>query len=127
MTEDVMIGKSVQSTLARPNGLSKAWPAFVQKLTGVLKRLKEDQFLILSVKHSNRFVQFAAQGAVGMRIETTSDSYLKEPERLGKRDISALIDAGWQPPTGSPDESTPDRDPDGSPNFFAGCKYSPHP
>lgn len=28
---------------------------------------------------------------------------------------------GWQSPTGSPEHSTPERDPDGSPNFFIDC------
>src|ERR1035438_6270500 len=114
-----MTGKSVQSNLARSNGLREPWSPFAQELAAVLTGLEEDHFLILSVKRSNRFVQFAAQGGVGMRIETTSNSYLKKPEHLGKRDISTRIEAGWHAPTGDPDESTPDRDPDGSADVFA--------
>ena len=53
-----------------------------------------------------------------MRVETTSNSYLDKPEQLNKRQIAALIDAGWHHPTGTPTDSTPERDPDGSPNFF---------
>jgi len=98
--------------------LSVAWPPFAQKLAAALEKLEEDQFLILSVKRSNRFVQFAAQGSFGMRVETTSNSYLAKPEQLNERQISTLIDAGWHDPTGTPSESTPEHDPDGSPNFF---------
>ena len=100
------------------NRLSVAWPPFADKLTGVLARLEEDQYLIVSVKGSNRFVQFAAQGSFGMRVETTSNSYLPKPEQLNKRQVATLIDAGWQDPTGDPEESTPENDPDGSSNFF---------
>lgn len=98
--------------------LSVAWPPFAQKLAAALEKLEEDQFLILSVKRSNRFIQFAAQGSFGMRVETTSNSYLAKPEQLNERQIATLIDAGWHDPTGTPSESTPEDDPDGSPNFF---------
>ena len=103
---------------ARSSYLSAAWPPFSQKLAAVLEKLEEDQFLILSVKRTNRFVQFAAQGAHGMRMETTSNNYLAQPDRLNKRQIATLVDAGWHDPTGTSTDSTPERDPDGSPNFF---------
>ncbi len=32
--------------------------------------------------------------------------------------MAALKKAGWLPPTGSPEDATPEKDPDGSPNFF---------
>ncbi len=98
--------------------LSAAWPPFEQKLAAVLARLEEDQYLILSVKHSDRFVQFAGQGSFGMRAETTSNSYLPKSELLNDEQIEAMRASGWLSPTGAPDESTPERDPDGSPNFF---------
>jgi hypothetical protein len=102
--------------------LSTAWPTFEQKLAAVLADLTEDQYLILSVKRSSRFVQFAGQGAFGLRAETTSNSYLPKPEVLDNKQLEALLALGWQPPTGSPDASTPERDPDGSPNFF--CDFA---
>jgi len=98
--------------------ISVAWPPFTQQLAGVLGALEEDQFLVITVKRTNRFVQFAAQGAFGMRAETTSNDYLAPAERLGKRQVAALGAAGWQGQTGGPEESTPEKDPDGSPNFF---------
>jgi hypothetical protein len=103
---------------ASPGRLSVAWPPFAEKLAAVLATLAEDQFLILSVKRSNRFVQFAAQGGFGMRLETTSNSYMAKSEQLNEQQIARLIDAGWHTPTGSPAASTPENDPDGSPNYF---------
>ncbi len=112
---------TVQTTASKSKAagyLSVAWPPFAEKLAGVLGQLQEDQYLIVSVKDSNRFVQFAGQGSFGMRVETTSNSYLAKPEQLNKRQIATLIDSGWNDPTGNPDDSTPQNDPDGSPNFF---------
>jgi len=113
-----MVRKSLKSVVDTPHRISVAWPAFVERLAGVLGALEEDQYLVISVKRTNRFVQFAAQGAFGMRAETTSNDYLTGSERLSARQVLALRAAGWHGQTGSPDESTPEKDPDGSPNFF---------
>lgn len=110
--------KSPQPDPEARRPLSVAWPPFAQHLADCLRSLDEDQYLILSLKRGNRFVQFAAQGAFGMRAETTSNDYLAESERLDASQLAALGAAGWRGPTGSPAESTPERDPDGSPNFF---------
>jgi hypothetical protein len=99
--------------------VSVAWPPFEKALAAVLERLVEDQYLILLVKQTNRFIQFAAQGSFGIRVEATSNHYLSKQEKLDERQIAALIEAGWQAPTGKPNESTPENDPDGSSNFYA--------
>lgn len=99
--------------------VSVAWPPFEKTLAAVIEGLVEDQYLILLVKQSNRYIQFAAQGAFGIRVETTSNHYLSKQEKLDERQIAALSEAGWQVPTGKPNESTPENDPDGSPNFYA--------
>jgi len=113
-----MKDKSVESVSPSPSNLSQAWQPFAQKLANALGQLKEDQTLILSVKRSTRFIQFAAQGSYGIRMETTSNSFLPKPERLDQRRIASLLEAGWSVPTGTPDDATPEKDPDGSPNFF---------
>lgn len=111
--------KKLDKNNSSPSGsFSVAWSPFEQKLAEALQKLEEDQFLILTVKRSNRFIQLAAQGSYGMRIETTSNSYLAKPDKLNRRQIATLIEAGWCSPTGTPAESTPENDPDGSPNFF---------
>ncbi len=100
---------------------SVAWPPFEKRLVEVLSRLEEDQFLVVSLKHSNRFVQFAAMGAFGMRAETTSNHYLTKQEQLDERQARSLESLGWLSPTGNHQESTPEDDPDGSPNFY--CEF----
>lgn len=99
--------------------LSAAWPGFAARLAQVLAQLEEDQFLVIDLKHGSRYVQFAAQGAHGMRAETVSNAYLDKGDRLDATVEHALVAAGWHAPTGSPASSTPETDPDGSPNFFA--------
>lgn len=106
------------NTLLPAVRISKAWPLFSAKLAAVLGKLEEDQFLILTVKNTNRYIQFAAQGSFGLRVETTSNSYLSKTEKLVPEQIAALCSLGWESPTGSPDESTQTNDPDGSPNYF---------
>ncbi|NLT67795.1 MAG: YbjN domain-containing protein [Acidobacteria bacterium] len=98
--------------------ISKDWPLLAGKLAGVLSEMTEDQFLIIQVKNSSRFVQFAAQGSHGMRAEISSNAYLSVSDRLTDRQVAGLVKTGWEAPTGSPSESTPENDPDGSPNFF---------
>lgn len=97
---------------------SSAWLSFTEALAEVLAVLQEDQFLVVSLKRSRRFVQFAAEGAAGLRVEATSNAFLPRADRLTDADHERLADLGWHPPTGSPEEVTPDRDPDGSPNWF---------
>ena len=79
---------------------------------------QEGQFLILQGKKSPHYVQFAAQGAYGFRMETTSNAFLAKYQQFTAEQISCLLKAGWQAPTEQPDKSTPEDDPDGSPNYF---------
>ena len=96
----------------------KHWWPFADRLLTALRNMKEDQFLVLSLKESNRFVQFAAQGAHGMRIEATSNHFLSGRERLDDKKVRTLVRLGWRKPTGNPEQATPELDPDGSSNFF---------
>lgn len=97
---------------------SKDWITFTHQLSQVLSRLEEDQFLILSSKRGNRYLQFSCQGAWGMRAEVTSNHFLKGDDRLARREMAWLRAHGWNAPTGAPKQATPDKDPDGSPNYF---------
>lgn len=109
------------SAATRPDSASKvssAWFPFTASLASVLEQLQEDQFLILSAKGSNRFVQFYAQGAFGMRAEAVSNEYLTGSERLSVAQVVRLGELGWQAPSGTSRTSTPQSDPDGSPNHY---------
>jgi hypothetical protein len=98
--------------------MSRDWTPFTQNLVLVLSRLEEDQFLIISAKNNNRYLQFSCQGAWGMRAEVTSNHFLKGESRLTRHQMAWLRSHGWSAPTGKPKESMPDRDPDGSPNYY---------
>jgi hypothetical protein len=102
---------------SKPLTLSVDWLTFTERLCSVLQEMREDQFLIISDKHSHRFVQFAAQGGYGMRAEAVSNRYLPRPERLNPRQRCDLLGIGWKAPTTK--STTPARDPHGSPNFHA--------
>lgn len=97
---------------------SKAWPQFVTSLAASLSALDEDQYLIIKRKDRPWFVQFAAQGSFGVRAELVSNSYLAPADQIAGESIDSALALGWQRPTGSPDSSTPEGDPDGSPNYF---------
>lgn len=66
-------------------GVSKDWAPFAQNLSQVLAHLEEDQFLILSAKQGNRFLQFSCQGAWGTRAEVASNHFLKGDDRLARQ------------------------------------------
>lgn len=56
--------------------VSDTWPPFAAALADAIGRLKEDQFLVIAVKHSLRAVQFAGQGALGLRAEVVANAFL---------------------------------------------------
>jgi hypothetical protein len=114
------IGQLETGTAVRASGptLRWGWAEFEASLATVLASLVEDQYLIVQVKHRPYFVQFAAQGAEGMRVESTSNVVVSPAFRLDQSQVDELVRLGWQRPTGTVDSSTPERDTAGSPNFF---------
>jgi hypothetical protein len=93
--------------------IPQAWASFSKKLSAVLSKLEMDQYLIISAKDSNRFVQFASEGEAGTRVEVTSNYFLKGRDRLNRRQILWLRTNGWNAPTGDVNEATPEKDPKG--------------
>ena len=93
-----------------------AWKRFACELANALRGLEEDEWLILSLKRRNRFVQFMNQGGAGFRAEAVSDFYLEDGDHLSEHDHGALLGLGWDAPTNLPDELG--YRPDGSPNYF---------
>ncbi len=102
-----------------PHSLGRAWQPFADSLAAALATLSEDQNLILAVEHRQRFIQFAGSGPSGLRAEAVSSAYLAETDLLTGDQIAALTAAGWRSPTHAPDASKAEKDPAGSPNFFA--------
>jgi len=93
-----------------------AWRQFGHELARTVQALEEDEWIVLGVKGRHRFVQVMDQGAAGIRVETVSDFYLGDGERLSDADAARLLAMGWHAPTRLPDAFG--HDPDGSPNYF---------
>jgi len=96
---------------------SKDWCPFAERLAEALSVMDEDQYLIISSKTDNRYVQFSAQGSFGMRAETVSNTYLDDAHRHSDEDLLMLRSFGWNDPTSGPGVP-PTADPDGSPNHY---------
>lgn len=109
---------TAQKPLRHRKAPSPAWPAFESKLAEALAVLEEDQYLVISEKRGEAYVQFAGQGSFGVRAECVSNNYLDEAHALRAGQMTALERIGWSAPTGTPAEASPKRQPEGSPNFF---------
>jgi len=109
------------SAKALPGSISEEWRPFAVSVADAVAHLKEDQFLIISVKKSSRFIQFAGQGSFGLRAEVVANTFLSPGEWIDEAGLEELRHLGWRAPTGSPEAATPERDPDGSPNYFMQC------
>ena len=97
-----------------------AWQELGANLALCLADLDEDDYLIIESKRAPYYVQFAAQGAYGMRAEAVGNGYIDEPDAVSTQEDYARARAlGWCAATDLPEgDQTADRDPDGSPNFF---------
>jgi L-2-hydroxyglutarate oxidase LhgO len=68
---------------------SVAWPPFAKALASALARLEEDQFLVISTKQGDHFVQFAGQRSFGLRAETASNGFPPKSEQFSDAQIKA--------------------------------------
>ncbi len=93
---------------------SEEWCPFTERLTETLSAMGEGQFLVLTSKTDNRYVQFAAQGPSGMRAETVSNSFLDAEHLHSQQDLLTLRSLGWNDPTSGPGVP-PTEDPHSSP------------
>ncbi len=96
------------------------WQRLTEDLGTCLAALNEDEYLILTYKRGICFVQFAAQGEFGMRIEATSNAYIEPATaRLAPQDYLIMAELGWHLPNEElAKHGGADADPDSSPNFF---------
>lgn len=93
------------------------WEAFEHRLAAALGTL-DDECVVVSEKGGNRFVQFSAQPSLGLRAEVVSNAYLEAGEQLRDEQLAAVSALGWSSPKGTPEEATPEKQPQRSPNFF---------
>jgi len=113
----------VRKTPVVRSDVSPDWAAWGRKLSKTLKQIKEDEFLVISTKQGNQFVQFAGEGSFGMRIETISNEYRGAEHQLTNEQATALIALGWHPPTCTAKEEAEHHEPHGSPNFYFDAKH----
>lgn len=96
------------------------WQRLTTELGTCLAALNEDEFLVLTHKRTSRYVQFAAQGEFGTRIEAAGNANI-EPATAGLalQDYLAMAKLGWHLPNDQlGQQAGAQADPDGSPNFF---------
>ncbi len=101
------------------------WERFAGALAECLTDLNEDEYLIISNKSVNYYIQFAGQGRFGMRVEDACNQYIVPPEAwLDWDDYGAMTSLGWHRATSPRAEKMQGKpDPDGSPNFFIDVEY----
>jgi hypothetical protein len=109
-------GARVSDLTPNQKQLLEDWSEFGRRLVPVLAALEEDEYLIVGIKGTNRFVQFAGQGAHGMRAEAVSNFYLRGEEQVGEAQHALLLRLGWHAPTNLPDEFG--HEPTGSSNYY---------
>ncbi len=110
--------KSAGKTPRIEASTSPAWVPFSERLIGALQSLVVGQWLVLQKQGELDWVQYAAESAGRFRVETKSNWYREPDQELNATQIQRLNQIGWNSPTGSALSSTPQDDPDGSPNFW---------
>ena len=113
--------RTVQSVSSEPPppppAQAPGWEAFEESLASALSVLKEE-FLIVSARSGNRFVQFNVCPDEGVFAETVSNAYLGPDEQLDVGQLAELLSLGWAAPTHAPNSPNPVAAPKGSPNHF---------
>jgi hypothetical protein len=104
----------------RRSATDARWQRFGADLAACLGALERDEFLIVSHRQVNHYIQFAAQGPEGMRAEASSNTYIEPPEAcLSVEDYQHMEELGWNRANNLPPElNSPDDVPGGSPNFY---------
>jgi hypothetical protein len=110
---------SIAGAIPRQPDTRTAWRTFEDALAEALGALEEDEYLIIGAKRHQHYVQFAALGRHGMRVEAVSNAFIDDPaDRLSDAQHEHLAALGWDGPA----ENAPRPNaPPGSPvqgNFF---------
>jgi hypothetical protein len=99
----------------------EAWEHVANELSVAMADLDEDEYLVLSRKGTNYYVQLMDQGSFGVRAEAVSNAYVNPNELLTDESKAKLLELGWTGPTHRPgdeiDESGRHKA-EGSPNFY---------
>lgn len=80
-----------------PDGNETNWMQLTERLDGALAGLIDRQFLLVSVKGSDYYLQ-ATREDDRLYVESVSNGYLLPDDRLGDRQVRLLLHLGWCPP-----------------------------
>jgi hypothetical protein len=93
---DAAVGRRAR----RPSERACEWAALESRLSRSLACLQDGHFLILETREDDGYyVQFAAEGSQGMRVEAVSNRFLDSWRRLDRTALDRLRRLGWRPPT----------------------------
>ncbi len=96
-----------------------AWRTLSRAFARYLHELIEGDFIIISHRHINYYVQVAAQGEDGFRIEAVNNTYIVPPSAaLTTAQYARMSELGWRSATEDAEVAKERYDPEGSPNFF---------
>ena len=109
---------TTSTTLHSAPNTDAAWTTFAGGLATCLAALEEDEFLIISYKRANYYVQFAASGSFGMRVEASCNTFIEPEASLIDDQYAVMAGLGWQRATQLPTQAAAADGPAGSPNFF---------
>ncbi len=109
--------RPVSSNATPPPAQAPGWEAFEEALSSALSVL-EEEFLVVSTRTGNRYVQFNVSPDEGVFAETVSNAYLGPDEKLDVGQLADLLFLGWAAPTRAPNAPNPDATTKGSPNHF---------
>jgi hypothetical protein len=98
-----------RNTSEKEAAADQEWERFTRDLALCLASLSDNEFLVISSEGASYYVQFAAQGQLGMRAEAMSNTFAKPAAMLSTDACAAMVQLGWK---------SPRRGPGGSPNFF---------
>ena len=107
----------IEGRIHPPPSASASWTAFERALASAISDLDEDEFLVVERKNTNYFVQFAALGFFGLRVEAAANVYQQRANRIPESAVQHLTHMGWKSPkyVQTHEHSEPV---DGSPNFY---------
>ena len=94
--------QSAADEYSPPPAHTPGWEAFEDALTSALSVL-EEEFLIVSARDGNRFVQFHVSRVDGVLAETASNAYRGPDRQLDAGQLAALVSLKWAAPTRAPD------------------------
>ncbi len=100
--------------------IEKRWRSLSRAVAISLANLEEGDFLIISHRRLNYYVQVAGQGEHGLRVEAVSNTYIEPPSAaLTTEQYARMRTLGWHRATEHPPElKKRRRKVDGSPNFY---------